>query len=106
MAARDARRPHPAPSKPPVFLDCLICVLRARRVVAARRRKELRTGMLVTADHGQQDLRHGLGFESLTAAFSVSAGRAAKGTSSAAGRAISTTAYRNPSPSYGESGPQ
>src|SRR5712692_10185815 len=106
MAARDARRPHPAPSKPPVFLNCLVCVVRARRVVAARGRKELRKRMLVTADHGQQNRRHGLSFESLTAACSVSASRSANGTSSAAGRAIRTTSYRIPSPCSGESGPR
>jgi len=62
--------------------------------------------MLITADHGQQNRRHGLSFASLRAASSVSAARSAKGTSSAAGRAIRTTSYRIPSPCSGESGPR
>src|SRR4029077_7754730 len=102
MAARDAHGPHPAASQPPVLLYRLIGVVRARRVVAARGRENFRERMLVTADHGQQDRRHGLSFESLRAACSVSAARSAKGASSAAGRAIRTSSYRIPSPCSGE----
>src|SRR5205807_6329130 len=49
MAAGDPRRAHPPSPQPPVLLDRLIGVVRARRIVAARRWKDLREGLLVTA---------------------------------------------------------
>src|SRR4029077_6821612 len=104
-AARDAYGAHPAAPQPTVPLNRSVCVVRARRVVATRRGKDLRERHLVAADHRQKDRRHEFNFESLSAACSTSFSTSAKGSSRAAGRAIRTTSYRIPTPWSGESGP-
>src|SRR5713101_4369485 len=105
VAARDPHGAHPAAPEPAVSLHRFVRVMRARRVVAARRGEDLRESRLVAANHRQKDRRHEFNFESLSAACSTSFSRSAKGTSSAAGRAIRTTSYRIPTPWSGESGP-
>src|SRR6266851_1668234 len=106
VAARDAHRAHPAAPEPAIPLHGFVRVMRARRVVPARRGKDLRKSQLVAADHRQKDRRHEFNFESLSAACSTSFSRSAKGSSSAAGRAIRTTSYRIPTPWSGESAPR
>src|SRR6266576_1177882 len=104
MAARDARCSHPRAFEPPVTLDRLVRVMRARRVVAARGRQNPGECELITADQQQKQLRHGLNLASLSAASEASAFRSANDTSSAAGRAIRTTSYRIPTWLRGEPG--
>src|SRR5207245_977248 len=96
---------HPAAPEPAVPLHRLVCVVGTGRVIATRRGKDLRERHLIAADHCQQDRRHEFNLESLSAAWSTSSWRSAKGSSSAAGRAIRTTSYRIPTPWSGESGP-
>src|SRR5438105_6491697 len=96
VAAGDPRRAHPAASEPTVLLDRLVCVVRARRVVATAGRQNLGQRELITAYQQEEKLRHGLNLESLNAASAASAFSSANDTSSAAGRAIRTTSYRIP----------
>src|SRR3989442_6271440 len=105
MAPRAAHGAHPAAPEPAVPLHRLVCVVGTGRVVATRRGKDLRERHLIAADHCQQDRRHEFNLERLSAAWSTSSWRSAKGSSSAAGRAIRTTSYRIPTPWSGESGP-
>src|SRR6202163_266193 len=105
MAARYACGPHPPATQPAVPFDRLVCVYRARGVVAARWGKQLGKRLLIAANQSEQNPRHRFNFESLSAACSVSALRSSKDTSSAAGRAIRTTSYRIPRLVRGESGP-
>src|SRR5260370_41248593 len=105
VAARDAHSTHPAAPQPAVPLNRFVGVVRAGRVVAARRGKDLRESQLIAANHRQKDRRHEFNFESLSAACSTSFSRSAKGSSSAAGRAIRTKSYPIPTRWSGESGP-
>src|ERR1700694_3025245 len=105
MAAGNPRRAHPPAPQPAVPLDRLVRVVGAGRVVAAGGRQQLRERHLVTPNHGEQQPGHQFSFESLSAACSASARRSANAMSSAAGRAISTTSYRIPTPVSGESPP-
>src|SRR4029077_9002860 len=97
---------HPAAPQPTVPLNRFVCVVRAGRVVATRRGKDLRERHLVAADHREKDRRHEFNFESLSAACSTSFSRSAKGSSRAAGRAIQNTSYRISTPSKGEYEPR
>src|SRR5260370_1700030 len=96
VTARDAHRTHPAAPQPAVALDRLIAVVRARRIVAAGRRQDPGNGQLITADQDQEQLGHGFIWASLSAASEASSLTSANETSSAAGRAITTTSYRIP----------
>src|SRR3989454_12353846 len=96
MAAGDPRGSHPSALSPSVPLDRLIRVVRAGRVVAAGGRQDPGDGELVTANQQQEKLRHGLNVASPSAGSEGSAFKAADGTSSAAGRAITTPSYSIP----------
>src|SRR5579864_439539 len=106
VATRDARGAHPASPEPAIALDRLVRVVRARRVVAARRGQDLRERHLVATDQRQEHPRHAFMLASLSAACEASALSSANDTVSAAGRAIRTTSYRIPTSRSGESAPK
>src|ERR1700737_2498887 len=105
MAASYAGSTHPAALEPAVPLDRFVRVMRAGRVVAAGGRQNLGESHLVTTDQEQKKPRHELSDESLRATSEASAFRSANETSSAAGRAISTTSNGIPWRVSGESPP-
>src|SRR5712691_13041042 len=105
MTACDPRRAHPPTAQPAIPLDRLVRVVRAGRVVAAGRRKDLRKRHLVTPDESEQQPGHEFSFESLSAACSASAESSPKVAVRVAGRAIRTTSYRIPRSVSGESPP-
>src|SRR5207302_10738735 len=59
MATQDSEQTHPRAASPAVPLDCLVSVLRARRVIATGAREEVRKSVLVNPDRAEQERLHG-----------------------------------------------
>src|SRR5919204_4969726 len=96
MTTGYAARSEPAPARPTVFLDRLVSVLGAGRVVPALAADHVGKRMLVGADQDQDGAGHRPEGARRSSSARASASTAAKGSSTAAGRAIRITSYGIP----------